>query len=544
MGGDSFSLVSLYQHSRGAKIIDLILIALICIIVFGAPLPFGSVEYSWLAVLQATAAFCFFLWILKLVFFADSLALKKFQNERAQHKKQYERAPFFHRHFLIAETLRLFTIDKWPRKNQTSDLIDDHSAPRRYGYFCIFGYPVKKTGVEALAVGFLFLVAVQILPLPSMLHQYVSSSQEDLYQTAAEVAGLSSATMHPFSVSPFHTLSKLLEYGAYFFLYLVTVNVVRTRTLFWALVTTICISATFQAVYGMYEYLSGHQQIFAYKKQAAYDAASGTFINRNHFAVYLAMALPLLVAIILEKLSSFHKLGQTLLTRLVRTIETQGQVLLFVAMGILICAALIFSMSRGGIVFAALSTSIFFVLYNRKKTKWTAKIAIFLFVACVIGLAALLGLAPLIERFAKISHEWTGPGSRLQLWKDTLKIFAHFPLTGSGAGTFEQIFPMYRTSVYEYHFAHAHNDYLQMLAENGFAMLLLTAMSFLLLFHRLKTVLSRAPGRLTFAQIGTFCSLLALALHSIFDFSLQIPAIGAQAAVTTALFFTSYHATE
>ena len=58
------------------------------------------------------------------------------------------------------------------------------------------------------------------------------------------------------------------------------------------LLSLINLIAAIQALYGATEYLSHHQHIFGYSKKHYLDSATGTFINRNHFAAYLAMGLP------------------------------------------------------------------------------------------------------------------------------------------------------------------------------------------------------------------------------------------------------------
>jgi len=47
----------------------------------------------------------------------------------------------------------------------------------------------------------------------------------------------------------------------------------------------------FQALYGSYEYLTGHQHIFGYAKRFYTDSATGTYINQNHYAGALELAV-------------------------------------------------------------------------------------------------------------------------------------------------------------------------------------------------------------------------------------------------------------
>src|SRR2546429_3744705 len=51
-------------------------------------------------------------------------------------------------------------------------------------------------------------------------------------------------------------------------------------------------------------YLTGWQQIFTYVKQFYLQEATGTYINRNHYAGLLEMILPFAVVMALQKIRS------------------------------------------------------------------------------------------------------------------------------------------------------------------------------------------------------------------------------------------------
>jgi len=58
----------------------------------------------------------------------------------------------------------------------------------------------------------------------------------------------------------------------------------------------------FEAFYGFWcSIWPGWQQIFAYVKKYYVEDATGTYINRNHFAGFLEMTLPFTVALALRQ---------------------------------------------------------------------------------------------------------------------------------------------------------------------------------------------------------------------------------------------------
>ena len=64
-------------------------------------------------------------------------------------------------------------------------------------------------------------------------------------------------------------------------------------------VTWLVALGTFEALYGLVQYLTGWQRIFGYVKKYNLEEATGTYINRNHFAGFLEMVIPFGVALVL-----------------------------------------------------------------------------------------------------------------------------------------------------------------------------------------------------------------------------------------------------
>lgn len=539
-----FSLVRFYSENKLAERIDAALIVLICFLVVYAPLPFGSVQAGSMMTIQIVSAVCFLLWLYKLLFAGTPEQLATFREMHAAEKAERMERPLFHRHLWLTRMLRLLTLGRWPKRNRATNLVEDtdeDSTTRRHTFYSLFGYPVRKTGIESVAIVFLGLLCVQLIPLPKMLVAALSPATHDLYATAAAGAD-TNFYFCPLSLDPFATFTKLLEYSSYLVLYLVVVNNMRTRRLYYILLYTIFFAAVFQGVYGLYEFLSGHQHIFAYEKLVSIDSASGTFINRNHFAAYLEMSLPLLIALVAGRVSLLRSFRGSFFVRIAHALETEGsQVLLLILMIVLVAVSLVFSLSRSGISFAIVSLMTFFFIYLRGRQKLNRKTYLALGIGGTAALAVWIGLNPVLQRFLHLPENWA-EGARLQVWSDTVDIFLHYPLAGTGAGTFDQIYPMYRSFVYHVIFQQAHNDYLQFLSECGLLFLFLVIALFDILGSRLKQITSREFTRLTVIQVGAFCSLLSLALHSITDFSFQIPAIALQGAIVAGLYFSHYHA--
>ena len=114
-----------------------------------------------------------------------------------------------------------------------------------------------------------------------------------------------------------------------------------------------------------------------------------------------------------------------------------------------------------------------------------------------------------------------------------------FPITGTGAGTYGQVFPMYQR-IHHSVFTYAHNDYLQTVAETGLLTFLLSLVAFVRIFARLRNFLSRNFEGTVILQVGALCSLAAILFTALIHFSLQVPAIAIVCSTAAALFFANY----
>ena len=120
----------------------------------------------------------------------------------------------------------------------------------------------------------------------------------------------------------------------------------------------IAASGTFQAVYGSVEYLTGHQHIFGYAKEFYVQQATGTFINRNHFASYLAMTLPMAMGVMLFGIREAPR-GLSWRQRIVASMEPRHLAIPFAGLAIVAMWIGVFlSYSRGGLAAALLATAI------------------------------------------------------------------------------------------------------------------------------------------------------------------------------------------
>jgi O-antigen ligase len=125
--------------------------------------------------------------------------------------------------------------------------------------------------------------------------------------------------------------------------------------------------------------------------------------------------------------------------------------------------------------------------------------------------------------------------SRTLIFADTLDMISARPLLGHGYGSYEQAIPLYQTrSLGPVIFDKAHNTYLEHAAELGLPATILLYLGPVLLFgYCVRGVFVRRKDKL-FPLIAVAATVL-VAVHSLVDFSLQIPAIAVTYAILLGL---------
>ncbi len=389
-----------------------------------------------------------------------------------------------------------------------------------YGFYIPFGV-------------FLLLCILQIIPLPGFLVGLISPKTLSIWKESESVlsqVGLGSGkALYTVSISPNKSWKNILLILAYFSFFLVVVNTFGKREIRFLLFGVFAITF-FESFYGLTQYLTESPNIL-WAMEENTSTANGTYINRNHFAGFLGMTIPLFIGYALS-LGDWEKKG--FLRSLVSSDRFSKEILLFSLAGIML-VALIFSKSRAGIFSAFSSLLFFYVLISTKlqgvrQNPGGVKSRAFIVVLVVVLAYALwIGLDPVIERFTRIEGDTV---HRAVVWKDTARATLDFPLLGTGLGTYGYVFPAYRKEALEpVVYTHAHNDYLQLALETGFlgfvAIILGIWLFFTFSWNRIKAfpLEESDPFRL-FVSVGALSGVFSLLFHSFTDFNLHITANG------------------
>ena len=336
------------------------------------------------------------------------------------------------------------------------------------------------------------------------------------------------ASYRTISIAPYETLSHLLVLFTYLAAFYLTVIVVRQFNGGRRLVFAILGLGTFEACYGLFQYLTGWQRIFSYEKTVNLEMATGTYINYDHFAGLLEMTLPFALACAYDQYQrippSRRGLGHL---RSIFGREEFHKLVLWLFLAVVFLLAIVFSESRMGLISAIVSVLLLVILVAASgRQRISAAALALVFLTAGVCAALWIGPEPVIARFETLGQQYAAPaGNRWAIWKDTVQLIEGHPWLGTGLGTFSIAYSAVQTAFAGRFVNHAHNDYLEFASELGIpAALLLFGAVFYVLLQSARSFHGSDSGFEKTVALGCFASLFAISLHSLTDFNLQIPA--------------------
>ena len=291
------------------------------------------------------------------------------------------------------------------------------------------------------------------------------------------------------------------------------------------LLRTVVIVGLFEACYGLVQYLAGWQYIFTYRKVFGTDDATGTYINRNHFAGLLEMVLPFVLAGVLFRRRSNANLGMR--RKLAVMLGSEGSFRLLAQAMVLtvLILAVIFSRSRMGIAAALSGLLLVGGLQTLRYRKGSAVALLLVLLLVPVCYGLWVGLEAVTSRFEMLGRAGAMEQDRLPIWRDSLRAIGDFKWLGTGLGTYDWAAMHYQTSFLSNRYEHAHNDYLEFAAEIGIpAAALLFAGLWALVVRAARTAVRSSHRSAAILAAGSAGALAAILLHSVTDFNLQIPA--------------------
>ena len=257
------------------------------------------------------------------------------------------------------------------------------------------------------------------------------------------------------------------------------------------------------------------------------ERASGPFINADHFANYLALIFPIALVYALRPPPWFAP-----------SIE-RGLRIAAAVTALVIFLAILLSLSRFGWFAALLVVTVGVWSIPRAETSQTGDKhfrrhartfaytsgVLMLLLAVSVWVIGPQARQTIDLRLAESVSDDGGLGSRVALWRDSLKMIRDFPLLGVGLGAWSDLFPRYqRPSASETFYREAHNDYVQLFAETGLIGFMLLGLGLIQCARMVLGAFNQMAVNLRSLLVASSAALALMLLHELCDFSLRIPA--------------------
>jgi hypothetical protein len=406
-----------------------------------------------------------------------------------------------------------------------------------------FAFPAATRLFDLSLLLVLAALGLQLVPLPSAVVAAVSPHAEAI--TAAirlTLPGAAAPSWRTLSVDPSLTLVSLgtVALGALsYWLARAVFSAGGGTRMFLKAMTFLGVLAAVMAV--VQKAVTPRGVLFMLVPEARSASPFGAFINRNHFAAWLLMTATPVIGYAIARLNTHPRRGRW--RESIGQVMASGLVFTMIAVSALI-GVLIMTLSRSGL--AALGTAaVVGWAFGAPRVRLSRSNMPAVF--GVVGAAAIVALLFVdvdkwAERFEQSFNAGPTPFSRTTIWRESLPIISDFWPAGTGAGTYSDAMTVYQQtrvwvgSMQQWaHFNNAHSFYVQVAAEGG----VLLAVPALLALLSLAAVGIRAvgadKGEMFWVRVGAAAGLAGLAVQSIWEVALIMPANAVLAGILAGL---------
>jgi O-antigen ligase len=378
---------------------------------------------------------------------------------------------------------------------------------------------------------FALAIVLQLVPVPSAWVRLLSPRSLDVV-SRFDLGFGANAGRHPLSIAPQLTARGLALFVSFALLVIGSARLTSLRGPR-GLSSAIVIIGVLLAMTAIIQKPLFTGKIYGFWTPQEGRSPFGPFVNRNHFAGWMMMALPIALGLLSGGVArGLRHVRPTFKDRVIwLSSPDASQLLLLAGAAAVMVLSLVLTMSRSGIgatLFALALTGA--VAMRRQRNVISRVFLIGFLVVLAIGVTAWVGFDAIATRFAEPG--WSEFDNRRGAWADALSIAAIFPLTGAGLNTYGVATLFYQQHELTLYFREAHNDYLQLAAEGGALLaapaLLCLATFATMVWQRFNADASRSGYWL---RVGAVTGLCAIALQEAVDFSLQMPGNAALFAV-------------
>ena len=377
-------------------------------------------------------------------------------------------------------------------------------------------------------VGFLGLVALQLVPLPASILGIVSPRAAELWSAAPGNDGAASISLYPNGT--WRELRVLLAVAVVFAA--VHQGFRASHRIRRLLIAVTAVGAAAAALFFV-QRLAGAEKL--YGLLPASNAPEGPFVNHNHFTQFMNLSVGAGLGLLLVLLDQRARNGRRSPYPSFLAPETRNPALVaaFLVLGAL---AVALSLSRGGAIALVVAAVVVGLLMASHRGSRVGGFELATIALAIFGLFAVTGLSVLLEQLGLLMRPEHGSVEiRWQQGWDLLSIFADFPAFGIGLGALEYVYPLYERLEIDRVVRHADVHYPSILAQSGGMGMALVVAFVGLVARAAVRVLRHRPEGVDRCIYGLVFGILAILLQSAVDYGQRMPANAVFSAVLFAL---------
>lgn len=371
---------------------------------------------------------------------------------------------------------------------------------------------------------------LQVIPLPRGVIAHLSPAADRISHTTALVA---SPDPIPLSVNPRATILALAIAAFCVLLFLSARRLFAQGGLRTA-IRIVAVTGLLLSALAMAQHATGRGTLYWTWRMTDVGATPfGPFVNRNHFATWAIMAVPLCIGYLMSHLAARGRSNHGVPLRRRFAAELDGRILLLFASAAVLTIAVVVSLSRSGMLGLAVAAICGFLIARRGAGAAARPGLMLLVLALTVGIAAVLQVDP-SSVSGRLAGSSVAIADRVTIWKDTLPVLLDSWLTGTGLGTFQTVMLVYQRSRLEVLFNQAHNHYLQVAAEGGLLVGVPVLLSLAAFVRAGARSLREDHSAMFWIRCGAAAGLIGVAAQSVWEVGLTTPANAALAAVLAA----------
>jgi len=312
-----------------------------------------------------------------------------------------------------------------------------------------------------------------------------------------------------FSVHKYTSIWSVVLLINYAVIYYLIIHTFRTRSELRQLVYLVIGVAAFISLFGIFKW-SGVNPFSWWEYTDILQTPgrlTATYGNANHLAGYIEMTLLLTIGFSLTGVGG-------------------GKRILIIPITIVLLAALILSLSRGGWSGAIAGLALMITILMTAHRLRSKKLVLTLSAGIVAAAIIVLSTGPVVDRIITVTegNPEINMYSRLVGWRGVVNMIKDYPLLGSGPGTFSTVYTQYQPPGLGKRRFYAHNDYMHFISEVGMGLSIVIVWLIVALYGRGHKKIKNPSRLVRGTTLGALAGITAILFHSFVDFNLNIPA--------------------